>query len=883
MLSVALVLAGGLAANGLAVEDSVSATRPLSVDSQRVAVELTLSPCPTCPAVPAETVLAALRAKGFTDVQKLPYAGSTTAPVYSVAVPNRDAATLASIRDIGGVRAVRNLYQMPDQSLPVVPTDRVVLKARAGVSDEQIVDLLAREKCEFVTRMGIGVKMYVGRVRNATGNEAGSVAARIRASGLAEFAEVDFHTPRKLHAVAINDPLFSSQWHLQNRGDLPGAVVGADVKAVDAWEITMGATALVAVFDDAIDWRHPDLVDNIVARYDFAEADDDPSPTPPYRFTYDLGGGLFCDAFACDRYWGWGCGCWGFDDCLFSSDSYAHGTCTTGLVGARANNVDLNGRYVGLCGVAPEAGLIPMRNPIIVSDAVVAQAFYWADQNGAQVISNSWGFTGPGSLVAEVIQSAVADLAVNGRGGLGVLIMFAAGNDNLPAAQAGSYSVIPGSMGIGASLRNDLRACYSNFGPELSVFAPGGGGSPFGTTAGAEEVCFKADIATTDVTDITDPTVVNPFCQGAVSSLKGYNPPPPPELRIYAFDPDFEDQYYHNGFNGTSSACPIAAGCAALVFSVNSNLTAWQVRGILEHTADKVQVEGGGYNPVTGLSNIFAHGRVNAARAVQAAQDGRVWPRPPENFVSQFVGNRVNLYWTNAEADAVGALVVRSIGPLTFAPVDGASYSVGQVVAPNTVVVANDLIEQYTDSNAPNGELNYGVFIRNAIDYYSWGRLATWQSQAARNAPKASANASPSAGNAPLPVLFSGGADDPQGRRITSYAWDFGDGATATGPSVRHTYDTPGQYLAKLTVQNSAGLTGLATVFVTVYPSGTVVTAGAEAAGPGSTQQTQQNVPDTNVTALPVLAPCGAGAATAMAMAGLMLAGVRIVRSRRER
>jgi hypothetical protein len=45
---------------------------------------------------------------------------------------------------------------------------------------------------------------------------------------------------------------------------------------------------------------------------------------------------------------------------------------------------------------------------------------------------------------------------------------------------------------------------------------------------------------------------------------------------------------YILNFNGTSSACPHVAGVAALVLSVNPNLTGQQVRDIIESTAQKV-------------------------------------------------------------------------------------------------------------------------------------------------------------------------------------------------------------------------------------------------------------------------------------------------------
>ena len=82
------------------------------------------------------------------------------------------------------------------------------------------------------------------------------------------------------------------------------------------------------------------------------------------------------------------------------------------------------------------------------------------------------------------------------------------------------------------------------------------------------------------------------------------------------------DGKYRDDFNGTSSACPHVAGVAALVLSVNPNLTALQVRNVIESTAQKV----GGYNyqGVTGRNNGTWHsemgyGLVDAYAAVQAA------------------------------------------------------------------------------------------------------------------------------------------------------------------------------------------------------------------------------------------------------------------------
>jgi glucose/arabinose dehydrogenase/chitodextrinase len=82
--------------------------------------------------------------------------------------------------------------------------------------------------------------------------------------------------------------------------------------------------------------------------------------------------------------------------------------------------------------------------------------------------------------------------------------------------------------------------------------------------------------------------------------------------------------------------------------------------------------------------------------------------------------------------------------------------------------------------------------------------------------PTAMASASPTSGQPPLSVTFSGsGSSDPDSDALT-YSWDFGDGSTANGVSVSHTYSTAGLYPATLTVDDSRGGSDTDTVNITV-------------------------------------------------------------------
>jgi glucose/arabinose dehydrogenase/PKD repeat protein len=94
----------------------------------------------------------------------------------------------------------------------------------------------------------------------------------------------------------------------------------------------------------------------------------------------------------------------------------------------------------------------------------------------------------------------------------------------------------------------------------------------------------------------------------------------------------------------------------------------------------------------------------------------------------------------------------------------------------------------------------------------------------ANRAPTAVASANKTSGAAPLAVTFSSaGSSDPEGGALT-YSWAFGDGTTSTAANPTKTYSTNGTYTATLTVRDTAGLTGTASVRITVGNTAPVVT-----------------------------------------------------------
>ena len=82
--------------------------------------------------------------------------------------------------------------------------------------------------------------------------------------------------------------------------------------------------------------------------------------------------------------------------------------------------------------------------------------------------------------------------------------------------------------------------------------------------------------------------------------------------------------------------------------------------------------------------------------------------------------------------------------------------------------------------------------------------------------PAANISANPTIGVAPLGVDFSSiGSSDNDGT-IVSYAWDFGDNASANGSFASHVYAEPGSYSATLTVTDNDGLSDQSSVTILV-------------------------------------------------------------------
>ena len=235
----------------------------------------------------------------------------------------------------------------------------------------------------------------------------------------------------------FTDPLFPSQWHLYSTHQTPSSVTTQlDLGLTGAWaEGYRGNGIHVAIVDDGMEITHPELSPNYDPDNSYDFIDDDTNPTP-----------LFSNRF--------------------------HGTAVSGLVAARDNG------SLGV-GVAPRASIAGLR--LIgssIPDSLEAETILH-NKETLQIYNNSWGpsdtdsqvYEGPGPLFLEALQAGVNE----GRGGLGSLYVWAAGNggENQDNSNYDGYANLPWTIAVAGMAIDGSAPDYAEPGANILVCAPG--------------------------------------------------------------------------------------------------------------------------------------------------------------------------------------------------------------------------------------------------------------------------------------------------------------------------------------------------------------------------------------------------------------------------
>lgn len=351
--------------------------------------------------------------------------------------------------------------------------------------------------------------------------------------------------------------------------------------ADDGWEMTDGGAGInVCTVDTGVDDQHQELAGKVLLRTNFVT--DEPRVDDPN----------------------------------------GHGTHVSGTMAAKGMVV---------AGVAPRASVLSARvlNAAGVGgETAILNGIVWCADNGAHVINMSLGAIRYLGVPSTVTSFITYRLAIDYAAAQGAVTVTSAGNSNLympNPQQIALPSAVPNQLTVGATgplsrstapappawnpfdpaqvwQGPDTKAFYSNFGPAIDVFAPGGrGGVPLSSPYRffdripqglPQDNIYSLCSGQSNQTGLLD--------AGGVPSAPG------PCLGA-------TDRYI--AYAGTSMAAPHVAGLAAVLYAelggVRSDANRLRVIGcILDNTDD------------IGDPGIYGGGRVNVQKAVAALRAG---------------------------------------------------------------------------------------------------------------------------------------------------------------------------------------------------------------------------------------------------------------------
>lgn len=425
---------------------------------------------------------------------------------------------------------------------PVVYTENVFIKFAEDVSEAYAEEVLGLSGLTVKRAVSYAIGTYFAKAVEGAG-----VAVFEVANELLDREEVEFCHPELVREVNRRTA-FPQQWHL-GAAEIAGRAIDAHAHVTEAWPVTRGEDATICVIDDGVDIDHEEFstAGKVVAAQSMsAPRGNDPRP----------------------------------------GDGDNHGTACAGVACADGN--------AGASGVAPAATLMPVRLVSGLGSQDEADAIVWAADQGAHVISCSWGpvdgeWWNPDDPTHQQVvplpdstRLAIDYAVTKGRDGLGCVITWAAGN-GAESVDNDGYASYDKVIAVAACNDISVRSAYSDFGKAVWCSFPSNDGEP----------SLTPGIWTTDRT-----------------GHAGYNPGSLSQGDLAG--------NYTDSFGGTSSACPGAAGVVALMLSANPALTSAEVKELIRTSCDRIDDRPGEYDDL-GHSKNYGYGRLNAASAVSAA------------------------------------------------------------------------------------------------------------------------------------------------------------------------------------------------------------------------------------------------------------------------
>ena len=703
--------------------------------------------------------------------------------------------------------------------------DAILVMFKPGVAKQERIDVVkgAGASLRQLDDQGRDMKMrYVAdgriiQVKVPKGADRDRLIKKLTLNPAVEIAEPDF--PLKALATP-NDPSFGDLWGLHNTGQA-GGTAGADVKAVDAWDITTGShDIIIGIIDTGMDYNHPDLVDNRWVN---------PGNLPGSTYGYST-----------------------LNAAQDPMDSDSHGTHVAGTIGASGNN------GTGVVGVNWNVTLLPCQflGPTGGSTAGAIECInYFTDlkvNHGVDIkaTNNSWGGGGFSETLKAAIESA---------GDAGILFIAASGNDGGNADSTPMYPAAYDSdiiVSVASTDRNDAMSGFSNYGAtSVDLGAPGS--AILSTVPGAGYASFSGT------------SMASPHVAGAAALLWSVNPElSPQEMKAILMDsgdalPALEGKTVSgkrlNLVNALDEADPtpsfklslsprtqqITAGDAAqytldigniadwmgdVALSVDvqpalagvslSASTAQPGQSVTLDVTTSAETPWGNYQfTITGTDAATGElvKSVNASLSVlpQGLQDYEFENATPiaiPDNNAEGITSIINVpqagavFGTDVGVNIThtwrGDLLVKLRSP------QGTEHTLHNRSGGN----ADDLVQNW-QTDAFNGEAMQGDWTLLVSDnagldtgtLNSWSLTLTALSDGDTNPDPVAPVADFSYSVSGLTVTFSDMSTDANDD-IQSISWDFGDGSTATDAVVSHSYAAAGSYNVSLTATDSTGL-----------------------------------------------------------------------------
>ncbi len=330
--------------------------------------------------------------------------------------------------------------------------------------------------------------------------------------GLFEYAEP--HVIPKV-TYTVNDPNLSLQYNIFK------------IQDTLAWNISIGDTnTVIGIVDTGTQPTHPDLAGNIKHNYgDTIDGIDNDHDGYIDNFSgWDLGNGVATNSI-------------GNNNPTWQGDP--HGVHVSGIAAAVTDN------DIGIAGVGFKCRFLPVKIADSTGTLVAAYpGIVYAADHGCKIINCSWGGSDGGSYGQDIV-----NYATNNKD---ALVVAAAGNNGDESVFYPAY--YQNVISVAATTSTDAKASYSDYGPNVSICAPGD-------------------------------NIYSTYSGGTYTYL-----------------------------SGTSMATPCVSGAIAIVRSYFPSYTAIQAAERLMVTAD-TSIYNPSVNPVS-LANLLGSGRVNLYRAL---------------------------------------------------------------------------------------------------------------------------------------------------------------------------------------------------------------------------------------------------------------------------